>query len=89
VENIPSKTTQEQLKGFFELDDQPRIEVKSLAPAIDNVDGSGFQVATIKFSPPPDGSVREPRVTNDAILVDKDFYGFTPLSVPKGPIAAE
>ncbi|KAI9772824.1 MAG: hypothetical protein M1840_008706 [Geoglossum simile] len=89
VENIPCGTTRDQLKGFFRLDDQSQIEVKSLVPAIDNIDGRGFQTATIQFSPPSSGSTSEPRATNDAISVDKDFYGFTPLSVPQGYIAAD
>lgn len=93
VENIPFGTTKEQLiSNYFYIKDQEDIKVKSLVPAVDTIEGEdGDLTATVLFRPheaQPDG----PRVQDDSIMVDQEFYGFTPLYVPpkeKGPIAAE
>jgi hypothetical protein len=93
VENIPFRTTKEQLvKNFFYVKDQADITVRSLVPAVETIEGEdGDLTATIMFHPHepiPCG----PRVQDDSITVDKDFRGFTPVYVPpaeKGPIVAE
>ena len=88
VENIPPKTTAEGLKSYFHTEDQPHIKVRSIAPAVDCEDFDGELTATISFQS-KDGTATAPQVLDDTISVDGDFHGFTPLSQPKGPIAAE
>ncbi len=88
VENIPPKTTAEGLKGYFHTEDQPYIQVRSIVPAVDCEDLDGELTATISFQT-RDETITAPRVLDDTISVDSDFHGFTPLSQPKGPIAAE
>ena len=88
VENIPPKTTAEGLKGYFHPEDQDRIQVRSIVPAVDCEDFDGELTATISFQT-QDGTLTAPRVLDDTVSVDNDFHGFTPLSQPKGPIAAE
>ena len=88
VENIPPKTTAEDLKGYFHTEDQPYIRVRSIAPAVDCEAFDGELTATISFQS-RDGTATAPHVLDDTISVDGDFHGFTPLSQPKGPIAAE
>ena len=88
VENIPPETTPERLKAYFHTEDQPYIQVRSIVPAVDCEDLDGELTATISFQT-WDETVTAPRVLDDTISVDSDFHGFTPLSHPKGPIAAE
>ncbi|KAH0541634.1 hypothetical protein FGG08_003924 [Glutinoglossum americanum] len=89
VENIPRGWTKGQLWGCFRPKDRPRIEIKSLVPAIDNIDGRGEQTATLLFNPPSDEPTSGPGVIDDTISVDSGFIGFTPLYVPTGPVAAD
>lgn len=88
VENIPPETTPERLKAYFHTEDQPHIQVRSIVPAVDCEDLDGELTATISFQTWGE-TVTAPRVLDDTISVDSDFHGFTPLSHPKGPIAAE
>lgn len=88
VEKIPSETTAERLKRYFHTEDQPYIQVRSIVPAVDREGLDGELTATISFQT-RDGTLTAPRVLDDTISVDSDFHGFTPLSQPKGPIAAE
>ena len=89
VENIPPGTTKEQLKTYFNTEDQPGVQVKSLAPAVDNYELDVQEyTATILFQP-PNRMVPCPRVLDDNINIDSDFHGFTPLFHPQEPIAAE
>lgn len=88
VENIPPKTTAETLKDYFDIEDQPYIQVRSIAPAVDCEDFDGELTATISFRS-RDGTAAAPHVLDDIISLDSDFHGFTPLSHPKGPIVAE
>ena len=88
VENIPPKTTAETLKGYFHTEDQPYIQVRSIVPAVDCEDLDGELTATISFQTRVE-TITAPRVLDDMISVDSDFHGFTPLSQPTGPIAAE
>src|SRR5947209_2270909 len=87
VENIPSNVTDKDLIDFFDPEDRPYLLVRSLVPAVESY-GPGELTATIMFSPPNDKFLG-PRVINDDISIDKDFYGFTPLNNPVGAIAAE
>ena len=93
VENIPSGTSNEDLKGCFHPDDRNYIKVKSLVPSVDTAeseDDSDY-TATIFFRP-PDASHAGPRLIDEALSLDKEFLGFTPLYVPpreKGRIVAE
>ena len=88
VENIPPETTAERLKDYFHTEDQPYIQVRSIVPAVDCEGPDGELTATISFQT-RDETITAPRVLDDTISVDSDFHGFTPLSQPKGPIAAE
>ena len=90
VENIPPGSTAEELKKRFHAADQPNIEVRSFVPAIDNPENEIHEyTATISFQI-TDRAVSSPRpLDNDDIIIDSDFYGFTPLNNPSGPIAAE
>ena len=90
VENIPPGTTAEDLKKRFYTEDQPYIQVRSLVPAVDN-DEKDIQeyTATVLFQN-PDPTVLCPRLLDDDdITIDSDFHGFTPLTNPTEPIAAE
>lgn len=89
VENILLGTTEEQLKKCFYTEDQPGVQVKSIVPAVDNYELDIQEyTATILFQP-PNQTVPCPRVLDDSISIDGDFYGFTPLVHPQEPIAAE
>ena len=89
VENIPPGTTGKQLKKYFYTEDQPGVQVKSIAPAVDSCESDVREyTATVLFQS-PNGMVRYPRVLEDNISIDSDFYGFTPLFHPQEPIAAE
>ncbi|KAL8783807.1 MAG: hypothetical protein Q9195_009274 [Heterodermia aff. obscurata] len=90
VENIPPDTTAEDLKKRFYTEDQPYIQVRSLVPAVDN-DEKDIQeyTATVLFQN-PDPAVLSPRLLDDDdITIDSDFHGFTPLTNPTEPIAAD
>ena len=89
VENILPGTTLEELKKLFYVEDQPRIEVRSIAPAVDNdVSDTRELTATVTFQA-LDPSIPFPRTHDDNISIDRDFYGFTPLWHPSGHVAAE
>ena len=87
VQNIPSGTSAGQLKDFFCAEDQPYINVRSLASSVDNHDLDEY-TATISFQA-PNKSSQSLRVVDDNINVDSDFHGFTPLNQPQETIAAE
>lgn len=93
LQNIPSESaSHDALKALFSGEDADYVKIKSLAPAIDNLegkDGDGDWVATVYFY--PSDPTRELSIARSSdIDVDKDFIGFTPLYVPpNGPIAAE
>ena len=89
VENIPPHTTAEQLKSHFYTEDQPGIRTRSIVPAVDNYELDVQELtATVTFQA-SNGSVLSPRLLDDDISIDCDFYGFTPLNHPSEPIAAE
>ena len=88
VENIPHGATAETLVQMFYPEDQPHLQVKSLAPAVDSNGKDEECTATILFQA-PSGANRAPRALDDIISVEDDFYGFTPLNLPQGSIAAE
>lgn len=88
VENIPSGTTAEQLKALFYTEDQSYIQVRSIVPAVDSCDVHGESTATVS-SQAPTGLAQCPRLMDENLSVDRDFYGFTPLSQPSEPIAVE
>lgn len=92
VENIPSGISEQGLVAYFDPQDQPYLRVRSLCPSVDTAEGADDDLtATVSFQP-PEASNAAPRIVNDTITIDKEFYGFTPLYVPskeKGPIAAE
>ncbi len=89
VENIPPGTTAEGLKELFYTEDQPRIEVRSIAPAVDSyeLDIQAY-TATVLFHS-HNQTATAPRVLDDDISVDSDFHGFTPLNHPQAPVVAE
>jgi hypothetical protein len=91
VEHIPPGTSPDDLKSYFYPEDRDYLKVKSLCPQVDTAEGEEDDLtATVYFNPPEVGRV--PRLATDNILVDKDFFGFTPLYFPpkeKGPITAE
>ena len=90
VENIPPETTKEDLKKRFHHEDQPYLQVRSFVPAVDN-DEKDIQeyTATVLFQN-PDSTILSPRLLDDDdITIDSDFHGFTPLTNPTEPIAAE
>lgn len=89
VENIPPGTTAEGLKKLFYTEDQPRIEVRSIVPAVDSYELDIREyTATVLFHA-PNQTVTSPRVLDDDISVDSEFHGFTPLNHPQEPIAVE
>jgi hypothetical protein len=88
IEEIPQEySTAEKLKLCFHTDDKPKIYVRSIAPSIS--DPEEYTV-TIEFR----GS-GEPRLDPEraeclqAIELDPDFEGFTPLNTPSEAVAAE
>ena len=89
VENIPPGTTAEALMKYFYTEDQPRIRVRSIVPAVDSYELDIREyTATVTFQA-LNGSVTSPRLVDEDISLDRDFYGFTPLNHPQEPIAAE
>lgn len=89
VENIPPGTTAEQLKKYFYTEDQPRVQVRSIVPAVDSYEQDIQEyTATVTFQA-PNRMVPSPRVIDDNLSIDSDFHGFTPLNQPQDPIAAE
>ena len=89
VENIPPGTTAEELKDYFYTEDQPGIRIRSIVPAVDNYELDVRELtATVTFQA-LNRSVLSPRLLDDDISIDCDFHGFTPLSHPSEPIAAE
>ena len=89
VENVPPGTTAEGLKKLFYTEDQPCIEVRSIAPAGDSYDLNIQEyTATVSFSPPNE-MVPSPRIIDDTIGIDSDFHGFTPLNHPQEPVSVE
>ena len=88
VEGIPEGTTVQQLKEYFHPDDRSDLQVKSIAPAVDNYDHHGELTATISFVA-VDPMVTAPRILDDTISIDDKFHNLTPLNQPKEPIAAE
>ena len=89
VENIPPGTTAEELINYFYAEDQPRIRVRSLVPAVDSYELDIREyTATVSFQA-ANQSVLSPRLLDEDISIDGDFHGFTPLSHPQEPIAAE
>lgn len=89
VENIPPGTTAEGLKKLFFTEDQPYIEVRSIAPAVDSYELDIREYTATVIFRPPDRTIAIPRTLDDDISVDADFHGFTPLNHPQEPIAAE
>lgn len=89
VENIPPGTTAEELKKQFYTEDQPRVRVRSIVPAVDNYELDIREyTATITFQAVNRNDLF-PRLLDEDISIDRDFYGFTPLNHPQEPIAAE
>jgi hypothetical protein len=89
VENIPPGTTAEGLKKLFYTEDQPRIEVRSIGPAVDSYDLNIQEyTATVTFEP-PNQMLASPRTVDATISVDSDFHGFTPLNHSEEPISIE
>lgn len=88
IENIPAGTTSEELISFFEEEDRPGLKVKSISSAVDNPSRNGELTAVIQCRP-SEGSHQVPRLLNDVVSMDKDFYGLTPLNEPDEPIIAE
>lgn len=89
VEGISPGSTAEQLKELFHPEDRPGLQVRSIAPAVDDY---GPEVrnctATISYQR-LDREEYLPRLLDENVTVDKDFHGFTPLNEPQEPIAAE
>ena len=88
MEHIPLGTMAGQLKEFFDPEDRPRIEVKSIVPAVRSHDSAGELTSTITFQPSNNLKIC-PRLLDDDLSIDSDFYGFTPLNHPEGSIVAE
>lgn len=89
VENIPPGTTAEELIKYFYAEDQPRIRVRSIVPAVDSYELDIREcTATVTFQA-VDPRVLSPRLLDEDISIDCDFHGFTPLNHPQEPIAAE
>ena len=88
MEHIPLGTTAEQLKEYFDPEDRPRIGVKSIVPAVYNLSSAEELTSTITFQA-SNSLQRCPRLLDDDLSIDSDFYGFTPLHHPKGSIVAE
>ena len=93
VENIPPGTTAEQLQKYFYTKDQPGIRIRSIVPAVDNYELDVRELtATLTFQALNRSVLSKrssPRLLDDDISIDSDFHGFTPLSHPSEPIAAE
>ena len=63
--------------------------MRSFAPAVDSADADAGHTATILFQS-HDTLIQEPRmILENSLSIDREFYGFTPLNDPSGPIAAE
>ena len=91
VQNIPTQTREQDLKNrFLASQDRDYVKVKSWSPSVDSPEcEERSYTATIYFYPP---TKRALQLHSDDVVVDKDFYGFTPLYTPskdKGPIVAE
>ncbi|KAK5769453.1 hypothetical protein LTS12_000380 [Elasticomyces elasticus] len=80
VEYVPNGMSKHVLVSLFHLEDAQHLEVRSLTPDVNNYDGTGYQVATIYYSPP--NQQRELRLRNhdSDLVLDRAFLGFTPLN---------
>ncbi|KAL9133201.1 MAG: hypothetical protein Q9175_005624 [Cornicularia normoerica] len=89
VENIPAGTTEEKLTKYFYTEDQPRIQIRSIVPAVDSYELDIREyTATVTFQA-SNRSVLSPRLLGGDIGIDCDFHGFTPLNHLLEPIAAD
>ena len=89
VENIPPDTTAEQLKNYFNTEDRTGLRIRSIVPAADNYELDVRELTATATFQALNRSVLSPRLLDDEISIDCDFYGFTPLNHPSEHIAAE
>lgn len=84
VEEIPSGMSKESLQGMFPFK-RERIKITSLSPNVNSYRQT--LTATVALRAPPEDKLRF-KCDSD-MLIDKDFYGFTPLYTPAGNIEAD
>ncbi|KAI9654773.1 MAG: hypothetical protein M1821_005767 [Bathelium mastoideum] len=92
AENIPARTTIDDLLNFFEEEDRNFVTIQTLAPAASSSnddDDANDLTATLSFAA-VDATSRPPRLkVGSRITLDQTFYGLTPLNRPKHPINAD
>ena len=84
VEEIPSDMSKESLQGMFPFK-RERIKITSLSPNVNCYRQT--LTATVAFRAPPEDKLRFK--SDSDMLIDKDFYGFTPLYTPAGDVEAD
>ncbi|MCJ1312987.1 hypothetical protein MMC25_006663 [Agyrium rufum] len=91
IEQIPSNLDIDEFKQAYILPgDREFVKIKSWSPSVDSPEGEErTATATVCYSAP---TRQKLHIASDEIIVDEDFYGFTPLYTPskeKGPIAID
>ncbi|KAK5698430.1 hypothetical protein LTR17_023662 [Elasticomyces elasticus] len=80
VEYVPTGMSKHVLRSLFHPEDAQHLEIRSLTPDVNNYDGTGYQVATVYYSPLR--LQQELRLQNrdSDLVLDRAFLGFTPLN---------
>jgi len=84
IEDVLQDTSEASLVGSFESDSQPRLSATSLC---ESVDASNKLTATVVYRPRDYEDI--PHLMDSRMTMDSDFFGFTPLYMPKGSIEAD
>ncbi|KAK5724668.1 hypothetical protein LTR15_004715 [Elasticomyces elasticus] len=80
VEYVPNGMSKHVLRWVFNPEDVQHLEIRSLTPDVNNHDGTGYQVATVYYSPSSQQQELRLRNHDSDLVLDREFLGFTPLN---------
>jgi hypothetical protein len=83
IQGINIGATKEEILGYFDESEKPRLSVKTLCPSVD--DPYRNLTATIEYTHDADALEHIPQLRDDVrdeLCIDCDFNGFTPLYAP-------
>jgi hypothetical protein len=86
LEHLPKDETPDTIQNLFSVDGKTHLRVRSLVPVTDDINGIQTQTATMEYQSSSDSP---PECLNRNVIVSRNFYGFTPLNVPKSPVVAD
>ena len=87
LEELPETTTRDDIKQLFKQNCQPQVQVTSLSRSVDWNEHNRTLTATFLYTPKDKSD--KPELQDREYYVDLDFFGFTPLYTPDGPIDAD